>query len=91
MDGERLFTTRESAELINQQLGIPITRSRFHKDSMNGIAPRPAAVFGRNYLYQREVVLEYAKSLLKQPTPAEWELLGEAANRVLEKVNSGMG
>lgn len=67
---EMLLTIHDAVELIRRETGIPITRSRIIKDSANGITPKPAATFGRRYLWRRAEMLEYARSLIKPPAPA---------------------
>ena len=65
---EALLTIQDAVELIRRETGIPITRSRI-KDSSNGITPKPAATYGRRYLWRRAEMLDYARSLIK-PTAA---------------------
>ena len=60
---EVLLTMQDAVELIR------ITRSRIEKDSSNGITPKPAATYGRRYLWRRAEMLDYARSLIK-PTAA---------------------
>jgi hypothetical protein len=52
IDDEALVTVDAAVALIRTRTGIPIPKSRFQKDSANGIAPRPDAVYGRTYLYR---------------------------------------
>jgi len=88
MDKDRLVTSHEGPELLRADLGIPFKRSRLLKDSALGLAPKPAAIFGKTYLWRYSDLREYALSLLKQPTCDEWELIGKAADRVVEKLNN---
>lgn len=66
MSDDRLFTRREGIELIRVELGVPIPLSRFEKDAMNGAAPRPAATYGRHFLYTRAQILGYGRSLIER-------------------------
>jgi hypothetical protein len=61
-----LVTIDGAVTLIRERTGIPVPKSRIHKDSAAGIAPRPDAVYGRRYLWRPEKILAYAESLLKQ-------------------------
>ena len=60
----RLFTRKEAAKLIREELGIPFVESRWDKDAMDELAPKPSAVYGRVHLYTRDQVLEYGRSLI---------------------------
>jgi hypothetical protein len=68
-----LFTRKQGAQLIRTELGIPFPESRWDKDAMDGLAPKPSAIYGRVHLYNREQVLEYGRSLisLQEPAPQE--------------------
>ena len=48
-----LVTIDGAVALIRERTGIPIPKSRIHKDSALGIAPKPAAIYGNSRL--REV------------------------------------
>jgi hypothetical protein len=61
-----LITIDGAVTLIRERIGIPIPKSRIHKDSAAGIAPRPDAVYGRRYLWRPEKILAYAEGLIKQ-------------------------
>jgi hypothetical protein len=61
----RLVTIDAAVELVREKTGIPITKSRIHKDSAAGIAPPPDAVYGRRYLWRPEKILAYAQTLIK--------------------------
>ena len=63
-DGERFLTRAELVQVIRAELGVPLTASRFDKDAMSGVAPRPAAYYGRRQLYTRDDALAYGRSLL---------------------------
>jgi hypothetical protein len=65
MSHEKLVALDDAVELIREETGIPITRSRIHKDSALGIAPKPAATFGRRYLWRPEDIIAYARGLIK--------------------------
>jgi hypothetical protein len=67
---EALVTVDGAVMLIRERLGIPIPKSRLHKDSAAGIAPRPDAVYGKRYLWRPEKILAYAQTLIK-PCPPE--------------------
>ena len=69
-DDNKLVTVDAAVSLIHEQLGIPIPKSRLHRDSAAGIAPRPDAVYGNRYLWKPEKILAYAKTLIK-PVPPE--------------------
>jgi hypothetical protein len=64
-DNEALVTVDGAVLLIRKTIGIPIPKSRIHKDSAAGIAPRPDAVYGRRYLWRPEKILAYARTLIK--------------------------
>jgi hypothetical protein len=61
----RLFTRKEGAKVIRDELGIPFPESRWDKDAMDGLAPKPSAIYGRVHLYTRDQVLEYGRSLIR--------------------------
>jgi hypothetical protein len=65
---EALVTVDGAVMLIRERLGIPIPKSRLHKDSAAGIAPRPDAIYGKRYLWRPEKILAYAQTLIK-PCP----------------------
>jgi hypothetical protein len=67
-DNTALVTIDGAVALIRERTGIPVPKSRIHKDCAAGIAPRPDAVYGRRYLWQPEKILAYAQSLVK-PQP----------------------
>ena len=66
-----LVTIDGAVMLIRERTGIPIPKSRLHKDSAAGIAPPPDAVYGRRYLWRPETILAYAQTLIKPPHPPE--------------------
>ena len=66
-----LVTIDAAVELVRERTGIPIKKSRIHKDSAAGIAPPPDAVYGRRYLWRPEKILAYAQTLIKPPHPPE--------------------
>ena len=68
-DDQALLTRRAAVMLIREMFGIPLPESRFDKDSANGIAPRPDAIYGRTYLYRPVKILAYAKTLIKAFPP----------------------
>jgi hypothetical protein len=65
-DSEALVTIDGAVTLIRERTGIPIQKSRIHKDSAAGIAPRPDAVYGRRYLWRPEKILAYAQTLIRK-------------------------
>jgi hypothetical protein len=69
IDDEALLTRRAAVMLIRETFGIPLPESRFDKDSANGIAPRPDAIYGRTHLYRRGKALAYGRSLIKAYPP----------------------
>jgi hypothetical protein len=66
-DAPPLVTIDEAVKLVREKTGVPITKSRIHKDSAAGVAPPPDAVYGRRYLWRPEKILAYAQSLIKAP------------------------
>jgi hypothetical protein len=66
-----LVTIDAAVELVREKTGVPITKSRIHKDSARGIAPPPDAVYGRRYLWRPEKILAYAQTLIKRRYPPE--------------------
>jgi hypothetical protein len=65
-DDERLLTRPECVTLIQEKIGAPVTKSRFDKDAMLGLAPRPAAYYGRMQLYRSSDAIMYGRSLLSR-------------------------
>jgi hypothetical protein len=65
-----LVTIDGAVTLIRERTGIPVPKSRIHKDSAAGIAPPPDAVYGRRYLWRPEKILAYAQTLIKLPPGA---------------------
>jgi hypothetical protein len=70
-DNAPLVTIDAAVELVREKTGVPITKSRIHKDSAAGIAPPPDAIYGRHYLWRPEKILAYAQGLIKPPHPPE--------------------
>jgi hypothetical protein len=66
-----LMTRRQFVEFVKRQTGIPLTYSRLMKDGATGRGPRPAAVFGRRYLYSEADALTYAKALVRSTEAIE--------------------
>jgi hypothetical protein len=64
-ENEALVTVDGAVALIRETLGVPIPKSRFQKDSANGTAPRPTAVYGRRFLYEPRKILAYGRTLIK--------------------------
>ncbi len=65
-----LLTARGVCLLAEQRIGIPLRRSRLHKDSALGKGPKPAARFGNQFLYDEDEALRYARSLISEPGAA---------------------
>lgn len=61
---EPLLTREQARELVEKQLGIPLSLSTMNKHVMKGIGPKPAAKYGRRDLYRPSDALEYGKSLI---------------------------
>ena len=68
-DDDKLVTVDAAVALIREQLGIPIPKSRLHRDRAAGIAPRPDAIYGNRYLWRPEKILAYARTLIKTFPP----------------------
>jgi hypothetical protein len=60
-----LMTRRELVEVARRETGIPVTYSRLMKDAADGKGPKPAAQFGKQYLYKPADAIAYAKSLIQ--------------------------
>ena len=60
-----LLTSKAGVELVKSKTGAPLTLSRFHKDRMRGVAPKPVATFGNRDLFTEAQMLEYAQTLIK--------------------------
>jgi hypothetical protein len=65
-----LLTAQRVCKLVEDRLGVPLRRSRLHKDSALGKGPKPAARFGKQYLYDEAEALRYARSLISEPETA---------------------
>ena len=61
---EPLLTRNQIVEVARTELGIPITKSTIEKAAMNGTGPQPAARYGKAFLYERIVALNWARSLV---------------------------
>jgi len=62
-----LLTARQVCEIVEGRLGVPLRRSRLHKDSARGRGPKPAARFGKVFWYEEQEALRYGKSLISRP------------------------
>ncbi len=60
-----LVTIDSAVTLIRERTGIPVPKSRIHKDLAAGTAPRPDAIYGRRYLWRPEKILAYAQTMIK--------------------------
>jgi hypothetical protein len=65
-DDTPLVTIDAAVLLVRERTSVPITKSRIHKDSARGIAPRPDATYGRRYLWHPDKILAYAQTLIKR-------------------------
>jgi hypothetical protein len=65
-----LLTARKVCQVVENRLGIPLRKSRLHKDSAVGKGPKPAARFGKQNLYEEAEALRYARSLISEPETA---------------------
>ena len=65
-DDTPLVTIDAAVLLVRERTGVPITKSRIHKDSARGIAPRPDATYGRRYRWHPDKILAYAQTLIKR-------------------------
>ncbi len=61
---EPLLTRDQIVEVARTELGIPITKSTIEKAAMNGTGPQPAARYEKAFLYERPVVINWARSLV---------------------------
>ena len=64
---ERLLTGRQFVDHVRAKYLGALTISRFRKDCMDGLAPKPAAKFGRRNLYTENQAPSYVERLLKAP------------------------
>lgn len=64
MTDEPLLTRDQIVECARRELGIPLTKSRIEKDSMNGVGPQPASCYGKTMLYTKQMALAYARTLI---------------------------
>jgi hypothetical protein len=71
VDDTRLVSIAGAVELIREVTGVEIPKSRIHKDSASGVAPRPDAIYGRTFLYRPSKILVYAKKLIRWLPPEE--------------------
>jgi hypothetical protein len=69
-DNEALVTVDGAVKLIREEIGVPIPRSRLHRDSAAGRAPAPDMVYGKTYLYRPAKIRAYGRSLIKPPKTA---------------------
>src|SRR5690606_18888304 len=60
-----LLTRKQAVELIRAELGVPLGLSKIEKDAMDGRGPKPRARYGRHFLYDRDDVLAYGRSLIE--------------------------
>jgi hypothetical protein len=63
-----LLSRRDGLDLIYRTLGFKVSLSKLEADVANGGGPKPAARFGKKYLYTHQAMLDYAKELVE---PAE--------------------
>jgi hypothetical protein len=70
MSEERYVTRREGVKLVNETLGIPLTKSVVDKDAHLGRGPKPAAFYGPKHLYTPEEFLRYARGRIVKSADA---------------------
>jgi hypothetical protein len=63
---KRLMTRKELVPHIRDTLGVPVTKGSFDKKAADGKGPPVAAKYGRVELYDPDVSIEWARSLLKE-------------------------
>ena len=51
--------------LAKDELGLPLSKGRLDKLSMLGRGPKAIGKFGGRHIYDREVVLEWLRSLIR--------------------------
>jgi len=68
-----LLTARASVDYVRAKTGAPLTLSRFYKDRMRGIAPRPVRRFGNRDLFQPDEILAYGNALITPVEPGQDE------------------
>ena len=66
-----LLTSRAAVEFVRSKTGAPLTLSRFHKDRMRGVAPKPIARFGNRDLFSEAQMLEYGRALIRPADSAQ--------------------
>jgi hypothetical protein len=62
---ERCLTRRGIVALAKDELGLPLSKGRLDKLSMLGRGPKAIGEFGGRHIYDREVVLEWLRSLIR--------------------------
>ena len=75
---EPLLTRDHIVDAAQTELGIPITKSTIDKAAMNGTGPKPAARYGKAFLYEKSVALDWVRSLIT-PVVSERAHTTEAA------------
>jgi hypothetical protein len=66
---EPLLTRAQIVAAVRAELGIPIALSTIEKAAMNGGGPKPAARYGKAYLYEKAPAFEWAKTLIVPADP----------------------
>lgn len=66
---EPLITRRGGVQLCRDKLGTPLSESRLEKDIAAGRGPHPAAMVGKQFLYEPDEFLRYGRSIMR-PIPA---------------------
>lgn len=62
---EPLLTRIMAVSVIKQELGIPVTLAMLNQHASKGTGPAPAArMGGRCFLYEKETVMTWARSLI---------------------------
>ena len=66
---EKYVTRLGIVDLVNKELGVPITLSTVNKDTHYGRGPIPVARYGNKDLYTPEEALRYGRSRVVKRTP----------------------
>jgi hypothetical protein len=62
---EPYLTTRAFVDRFRQETGADLKLSRFYKDRMKGLAPKPVARMGNRDLFSPRQIPEYAKVVIQ--------------------------
>jgi hypothetical protein len=61
---EPLLTRDEAIEVINRELGIPVKKRRLDRAAISGTGPTPSVKYGHSFLYEKDEVLAWGRTLL---------------------------